>query len=68
MWQIEKKTMAEPVHDDAGDDAIVCFASVAMHGAWYGVNFVLGARLHSDGVGGPEDDGKEAGGSLPNTG
>lgn len=30
--------------------AVVCFASVVM--AWYGVNFVLGAGLHSYGFGG----------------
>jgi hypothetical protein len=29
--------------------SVVCFASVAM--AWYGVNFVLGAGLHSYGFG-----------------
>lgn len=33
--------------------AVVCFASVVM--AWYGVNFVLGAGLHSYGFGGGND-------------
>jgi ABC-type transport system involved in cytochrome c biogenesis permease subunit len=33
--------------------AVVCFASVVM--AWYGVNFVLGAGLHSYGFGGGDD-------------
>jgi ABC-type transport system involved in cytochrome c biogenesis permease subunit len=33
--------------------SVVCFASVVM--AWYGVNFVLGAGLHSYGFGGGED-------------
>jgi ABC-type transport system involved in cytochrome c biogenesis permease subunit len=33
--------------------AVVCFASVVM--AWYGVNFVLGAGLHSYGFGGGRD-------------
>jgi ABC-type transport system involved in cytochrome c biogenesis permease subunit len=33
--------------------AVVCFASVVM--AWYGVNFILGAGLHSYGFGGGRD-------------
>ena len=33
--------------------AVVCFAAVMM--AWYGVNFVLGAGLHSYGFGGADD-------------
>lgn len=33
--------------------SVVCFASVVM--AWYGVNFVLGAGLHSYGFGGGQD-------------
>jgi ABC-type transport system involved in cytochrome c biogenesis permease subunit len=33
--------------------SVVCFASVVM--AWYGVNFVLGAGLHSYGFGGGND-------------
>jgi ABC-type transport system involved in cytochrome c biogenesis permease subunit len=33
--------------------AVVCFSSVVM--AWYGVNFVLGAGLHSYGFGGGND-------------
>ena len=33
--------------------AVTCFASVVM--AWYGVNFVLGAGLHSYGFGGGND-------------
>jgi ABC-type transport system involved in cytochrome c biogenesis permease subunit len=33
--------------------AVVCFAAVVM--AWYGVNFVLGAGLHSYGFGGGND-------------
>jgi ABC-type transport system involved in cytochrome c biogenesis permease subunit len=33
--------------------SVVCFASVVM--AWYGVNFVLGAGLHSYGFGGGRD-------------
>jgi ABC-type transport system involved in cytochrome c biogenesis permease subunit len=33
--------------------AVVCFAAVVM--AWYGVNFVLGAGLHSYGFGGGRD-------------
>ena len=33
--------------------SVICFASVVM--AWYGVNFVLGAGLHSYGFGGGND-------------
>jgi cytochrome c-type biogenesis protein CcsB len=33
--------------------SVICFASVVM--AWYGVNFVLGAGLHSYGFGGGSD-------------
>jgi len=33
--------------------SVVCFASVVM--AWYGVNFILGAGLHSYGFGGGND-------------
>jgi ABC-type transport system involved in cytochrome c biogenesis permease subunit len=33
--------------------SVVCFASIVM--AWYGVNFVLGAGLHSYGFGGGND-------------
>jgi ABC-type transport system involved in cytochrome c biogenesis permease subunit len=33
--------------------SVICFASVVM--AWYGVNFVLGAGLHSYGFGGGRD-------------
>ena len=33
--------------------SVVCFASVVM--AWYGVNFVLGAGLHSYGFGSGDD-------------